>query len=167
MIAIARLNSPNLFSSSFSVANRRLRNPWSQEMVRSTTHRNRPNLLRCGAPRLARCGTIPRARNCPRCRSNCMLGPLQFPWSVDRAALGELRTSGIDQGASSFTSWTLAAVVMPATGSLLDAAGLNQEAAANVLGVNQATVCRWLNDSVPISAEKAALIRDRIGSRKK
>jgi DNA-binding transcriptional regulator YdaS (Cro superfamily) len=46
--------------------------------------------------------------------------------------------------------------------AILDAAGANQETAAVLLGVNQTTVSRWLNDLVAISEEKAALIRARI-----
>lgn len=45
---------------------------------------------------------------------------------------------------------------------ILDAAGMNQTAAAKLLGVNQTTVCRWLSGMAPISEEKAGLIRERI-----
>jgi hypothetical protein len=46
--------------------------------------------------------------------------------------------------------------------ALLDASGLGQVGAAAALGVNRATVCRWLDGYTPIAADKAALVRDRI-----
>lgn len=46
--------------------------------------------------------------------------------------------------------------------TLLDASGLTQVGAAQALGVNRATVLRWLAGSTPIAARKATLIRDLI-----
>ena len=46
--------------------------------------------------------------------------------------------------------------------TLLDASDLTQFGAAWTLGVNWATVLRWLDGYTAISAGKAALIRDRI-----
>jgi transcriptional regulator with XRE-family HTH domain len=45
---------------------------------------------------------------------------------------------------------------------MIEAAGLTQESAAELLGVKQSTVFRWLNGETPISEEKATLIRERI-----
>ena len=51
--------------------------------------------------------------------------------------------------------------------AILEAAGLNLAQAAKAIGVSIATVHRWLNDVTPISAAKAALIRERIKSEQK
>ena len=46
--------------------------------------------------------------------------------------------------------------------TLLDASGLTQAGTAEALGVNRATVLRWLDGYTPISAGKATLVRERI-----
>jgi hypothetical protein len=52
--------------------------------------------------------------------------------------------------------------------ALLDASGLTQFGAAGALGVNRATVLRWLAGYTPIAVGKAAVIRERLspGDRK-
>ena len=51
--------------------------------------------------------------------------------------------------------------------AIIDASGLTQSDVAKVLGVSSGTVTRWANAEVPITAEKASLIRDRLGSERK
>jgi hypothetical protein len=45
--------------------------------------------------------------------------------------------------------------------AILEAAGLSGLQASKVLGVGSPTVYNWLNDVTPISAAKAALIREK------
>ena len=61
-----------------------------------------------------------------------------------------------------FAHRQLAAMTRDEFRTLLEVSGLTQAGAAEVLGVNRATVLRWLDGYTPISAGKAALVRERI-----
>lgn len=50
---------------------------------------------------------------------------------------------------------------------ILEAANLNQQGAADALGVGLATVQRWIQEQTPISQERAKLIRERLVGRAK